>query len=767
MHWIDYLVCLPFLGIAYLALYSRHYIRGVADYLAAGRVAGRYVICVGDMTANLSVIMLIALIEERYNTGFARAFWSGIAAPVGMAIALSGYCVYRFRETRALSFGQFIEMRYNRALRIFASSLRTITEMLSNAIGPAVTANFFIYFLDMPHAVNICGWLLPVYPLIAALILALALLLVLPGGRVSLLITDCIQGLMSYPIFLIITGYVLIHFSWDNEIMPTLVNRVPGESFINPLDMERLRDFNIFATITVIFSQILNCGSWIGNDTTSAGRNAHEQKMAGILGAWRNGFSFVMCTMLAIAVLAVMNHASYQKEGAEVRGGISEMIAGEIASSPEEAQKIVSAAKNAPVRLIGGAEAVPLYSSTDNADTPMLNAVHDVLGHDAEGNGKFQNFRSIYSQMLSPVVFRTIFPTGLTGLVILLMILLMVSTDASRVFNAASTMTQDMILPWLKRSPTPEEHIRLIRCNAVGVAVFFFVFSLLFVQLDYINMFLSIINSLWMGGAGPVVVFGLYSQFGTTAGAFASIFAGSGVALAGLLTQRNWAETVYPFLTEFGWVEPVGNFLQTVSSPFNPLIVWTMNPVKFPINSYEISFIAMIAGIIAYVLVSLITCRKPYNLERMLHRGIYRLPGETELVREKWTVSTFFRKVIGITSDYTTGDKIIAYAVFGYSFVYSMVIAFLLVLVWNIISPWNIKYWSWYFFIHNVVVLGIVGIISTIWFSIGGVIDIRRLFRDLADRTANPLDNGVVCGNVSLEDQANVNAVESKGKSDE
>ena len=767
MHWVDYLVCLPFLGVAYLALYSRRYIRGVADYLAAGRVAGRYVICVGDMTANLSVIMLIALIEERYNTGFARVFWSGIAAPVGMAIALSGYCIYRFRETRALSFGQFIEIRYNRALRVFASSLRTLTEMLSNAIGPAVTANFFIYFLGMPHTIDICSGSLPIYPLMAAGILALALLLVLPGGRVSLLITDCIQGLMSYPIFLIITGYVLIYFSWDDEIMPTLVNRVPGESFINPLDMERLRDFNIFATITVIFSQILNCGSWIGNDTTSAGRNAHEQKMAGILGAWRNGFSFVMCTMLAIAVLTVMNHANYQEKSAYIRSEMAEMIAEDIASSPEEAEKIVVAAENASVRLIGGKAEVPLYSNTDNADTPMFDAVHDALGHDAEGNGKFQNFRSIYSQMLSPVVFRTIFPTGLTGLVVLLMILLMVSTDASRVFNAAGTMTQDMILPWLKRPPTPEEHIRLIRYNAVGVAVFFFIISLLFVQLDYINMFLSIINSLWMGGAGPVVVFGLYSRFGTTAGAFASIFAGSGVALAGLLIQRNWAETVYPFLAELGWIEPVGNFLQMVSSPFNPLIVWTMNPVKFPVNSYEISFIAMVAGIIAYVLVSFITCRKPYNLERMLHRGIYRLPGETELVREKWTVSTFFRKVIGITSDYTRGDKIIAYAVFGYSFVYSMVIAFLLVLVWNIISRWDIKYWSWYFFIHNVVVLGIVGIISTVWFSIGGVIDIRRLFRDLANRTANPLDNGIVCGNVSLEDQKNVEAVESKGRSDE
>ena len=36
------------------------YVKDVADYLACGRVAGRYVISVGDMAAGLSVITLVA-----------------------------------------------------------------------------------------------------------------------------------------------------------------------------------------------------------------------------------------------------------------------------------------------------------------------------------------------------------------------------------------------------------------------------------------------------------------------------------------------------------------------------------------------------------------------------------------------------------------------------------------------------------------------------------------------------------------------------------
>jgi Na+/proline symporter len=45
MHWIDWcILIIPVSCVMWLAFYSRRYARGVADFLAAGRVAGRYVI---------------------------------------------------------------------------------------------------------------------------------------------------------------------------------------------------------------------------------------------------------------------------------------------------------------------------------------------------------------------------------------------------------------------------------------------------------------------------------------------------------------------------------------------------------------------------------------------------------------------------------------------------------------------------------------------------------------------------------------------------
>ena len=191
MSWIDWGIVIGILSVVlFFAFYSRRYVRGVVDYLAAGRAAGRYMMCVSDMAGGLSVIGMVALVEIKYQTGFAIGFWETIIGPLGMFLALTGYCVYRYRETKALSAGQFLEMRYNRPFRIFAAIVRTAAEMTTNAIGPAVAARFFVYFLGLPHQVDVCGIQVQTFALIAFIIVALAVVLILPGGRVSLIIND-------------------------------------------------------------------------------------------------------------------------------------------------------------------------------------------------------------------------------------------------------------------------------------------------------------------------------------------------------------------------------------------------------------------------------------------------------------------------------------------------------------------------------------------------------------------------------------------------
>lgn len=92
MHWIDWLiVAVPVIFILGIAVYSKRYVRGVADFLAAGRVAGRYVISVVDLQATLSVVLLIAMCEKGYQCGMALTLWDKLTIPVSISLALTGF----------------------------------------------------------------------------------------------------------------------------------------------------------------------------------------------------------------------------------------------------------------------------------------------------------------------------------------------------------------------------------------------------------------------------------------------------------------------------------------------------------------------------------------------------------------------------------------------------------------------------------------------------------------------------------------------------
>ena len=751
MHWIDWLIVIvPVAFILWIAFYSRKFVRGVVDYLAAGRLAGRYVITVGDMTNGMGLITLVAIVEVARRSGFAMRFWQVSAIIATTLMALTGFLRYRFRQTKSLSNGQFLEMRYSRKFRIIASFIRILSEMLANSISPAVSAMFFIYFLGIPKDIMLWGMAIPTYPLLVGLVLLVALAVTLPGGRIALCITDAIQALFCYPIFILIVGYIIYTFSWNDQIVPVLTDRVAGESFLNPFDIFNLRDFNIVFVAVALIGGMYCGGAWLGNDTTIAGRTPHEQKMAGILGMWRAGFSQLMCILIGMAVIVGLNHADFAPKAHQVRQDLSMKVAAEVAQSDGELAAVKENISDIPqlVHTIGIDEPM---SQKKNLDTVYLDAAHEGFGDTPQGNQLFQKFSTLYSQMMMPASLRRMLPTGLMGAFFLVGILLMITTDDSRLFNASTAIVQDLVIPFKKKEMTPKQHMLLIKWITVGVAVFFFFVAILLTQMDYIQMFLFILVALWLGAAGPLFVFGLYSRFGNTVGAYCALIFGSGTALVALILQRGWAAIVYPFLDSRGWVESVGWFLAKVSGPLNPYIVWEMNPVKCPINSVEFWFMAMVLGTVGYVVGSLLTFRKPYNLDRLLHRGKYNTDGVEE-VRSAWTWKNTVGKLIGITPDYTRGDKAIAWGVFVYVFVYQLGLTFLLVVAWNAISPWPKAWWCSYYFIIYLVMTPIIGLISSVWFTWGGIRDILRLFKDLAKRVDNPLDDGRVEGHVSLAD---------------
>lgn len=765
---IDWLIIVLPLGfVFFMGFKSMKYIHGATEFLAAGRAAGRYILSVADVASGLSVLAIVSFVEMRYQTGFAISFWQNLTHPIGIIIALFGFCTYRFRETRALSLGQFLEVRYNRSLRVFACSLRTVSEILANMIAPAIAARFFIYFLDLPHTFTLFGVNFDTYPVLIGAVLLVAVSIIWMGGTLSLIITDTIQGLLCYPTIAIFIVFLLCKFSWSGEILPVMLNRAEGQSFINPYDMEELRDFNIFYLVgyIIIFQTFYNRASWLGGGNTSAARTPQEGKMAGVLGNWRNAVISVFYLVLGATVITLLNHGNFAAEGHETRVAIVAKAASDPAVGLDEAGAAKVAAAADRTRL-APEDFSKQRSHSDNLDSPYLAgaraAIAEASPDEIEGAVRFQRFRALYHQVMFAISMKKLLPVGLIGLFSLAMIMMLISTDDSRIFNSASTLAQDVILPFLKKPPTPRRHIWMLRWVSLGVGLFFFAGSSYMSQLDFIQLFCTLMTMFWLGGGGAITMFGLYSSFGTTAGAFASLLASCLLAGSTVFLQRNWVDVVYPWIVNNNYAEAVSAFLVGASRPFSPYVQWTLSADKFPINSYELSFISMIVCVIVYVAVSYATCRERFNLDRMLHRGKYNLNGEHGELTSKWSWKSLFGKLIGITPEYSRTDKIIAWGVFGYVVIYGFFALFVAVVIWNWFFRWPDSYWGYYFLITAFIVPGIVAVLTMFWFGIGSVFDMKRLFKTLRENRADPLDNGQVEGNVSLADKAMFEKLERK-----
>ena len=113
-------------------------------------------------------------------------------------------------------------------------------------------------------------------------------------------------------------------------------------------------------------------------------------------------------------------------------------------------------------------------SDDKNLDTIYLSAVKQVLDNNesdsAQDNANmYQQFRTLYLQTMTAVGIRHMLPPGLSGLFCLLMIMAMISTDDTRMFSSAITISQDVILPFLKKPLTPVQHMWMLRFVSLGV----------------------------------------------------------------------------------------------------------------------------------------------------------------------------------------------------------------------------------------------------------------------------------------------------------
>lgn len=640
MAWIDWVaLCVPLVIVLIIARVTGRHLKSVADYMAGGRCAGRYMLCVARAEMSSGAVVFVFFFEIFNQAGFTYLWWTWMQAPIVLLLMIFGFVVYRYRETRALTLAQFFEMRYSRKFRLFAGSLGFLAGIMNFGIIPAVGARFFVYFLGIPPELSFFGATIPTFIPLMALFMAITIYLTLSGGQITVMVTDCVSGLLDQWFFIVIVIALIGIFSWA-EVSSVMMDRPAGQSMMNPLDTMKLQDFNIWFVLMGVFLQMYGMMAWQNASAyNSAARTPHESRMGNILGRWREYSRLLTVTVLAMSAVTFLNH--------------------------------------------------PYYAA-------MAAPVHDLVA--GISNPQIQR------QMLVPTALGVLLPAGLKGLFAAVVLTGVFGGDTTHLHSWGSMFVQDVLLPLRKKPLTPEQHIRYLRWAMAGVGVFAVLFGCLFTQTEYIVMWFQLTMAIYIGGAGSVIIGGLYWKKGTTIAAWAAMLTGSTLAFGGILTRQMLPD--------------------------------------FALNGTQISFSAGLTAIFVYVIVSLLTCRKDFNMDKLLHRGVYAIQEDqvVEHVKKKKTFS--WAKIVGITDKFSRTDRWIASGVFGWSMMWFFVM--IIGTVWNLISPWSREVWSKFWWWAAVMLPLGIGLFTTFWFTGGVLKDLRKFFTGLQTERVDDSDDGTV-----------------------
>ena len=164
------LIFLPLAVVLVAGLYAKSYVRSVADFMSGGRSGGRYLLSIATGELAAGAVVFVALFEVVSHSGFTLIWWGWMTGLVFLLVTISGFVIYRYRETRAMTLAQFFEIRYSKSFRLFAGVLGFLAGIFNFGIIPAIGARCLVYFLGLPeHDTGFRRMPVPTYiPLMAA-----------------------------------------------------------------------------------------------------------------------------------------------------------------------------------------------------------------------------------------------------------------------------------------------------------------------------------------------------------------------------------------------------------------------------------------------------------------------------------------------------------------------------------------------------------------------------------------------------------------------
>jgi SSS family solute:Na+ symporter len=477
---MDWAVVAGVLGLfVTMAVLANRLTKSVSDYLVAGRCAGRYMLTMASGMEWIGAINIVAMVEVYYKAGFTGMWWVMLSTPFIVYMCVSGWGVYRYRETRSMTIAQFLETRYGRKVRLTAGILSWTAGMFNFGFFPLISARLFMSLIGLPATFQLPG--LPgleisTFVALAGLMVLLPLGFIVMGGHTSVMVSNFMQGLFTNIAAVIIVAVLFFTvFDWQAISTTMLAQSKPDASLFNPLHASGTKDFNAWYFLIGIV------GAWYGAMSNvpsqaflGSGKTAHEQRMGYLLGqlSWQGLLVFFM--MIAICSFNLLQNPAHSAVAAKVGDAL--------ATVPEGMRGKVEAAATLPYLL----------------------------------------------------------PAGVVGLFCAIMMAALISSHNGFMHAWGGVLLQDIILPFRKQPLGTTAHLWALRGAIIFVGLVAFLLSISFNPQQSILMLFAAVNSIWLGPAGAVMLGGLYWKQGTTKAAMTTLLVGSLVGMVFFVLQQGW-----------------------------------------------------------------------------------------------------------------------------------------------------------------------------------------------------------------------------------
>ncbi|MEN8127284.1 MAG: hypothetical protein ABFR90_05700 [Planctomycetota bacterium] len=308
-----------FVLLTSMSFFLKRFAKGVAGFLVAGRNVGRYLGLETDSMAGLGAITILAMWQMNYKSGFVGQFWYLLTPLAATVVALTGFGIYRFRQTRAMTLGQFVEMRYSKPTRILFGIIAFTAGVLNMGVFPAAGANFFVNYCGLPAAflgISTAVWIMVV-------LVGAAVIICFNGGQVTLVVTNFVQALFVNIMLIAIMVAIYRMFNWQ-QFVEAYAAAENSDQLLHPFSEKGAADFDKAFYLIGIFAMIYWVISWAPNTlVTSSARDAHEAKMMRVMVEIKKlVYVGLGIGILPLAVFVLMIHPDFADKAASVRNAV-------------------------------------------------------------------------------------------------------------------------------------------------------------------------------------------------------------------------------------------------------------------------------------------------------------------------------------------------------------------------------------------------------------------------------------------------------------